>query len=103
MAFQIGKHKCYFCEEKKGFFHSVHAYGIYGEMGKRIYYHPECLEMVEIEPETFGSIMMDKALHINELKQRNLKNHNSYIVKKHKEKVDKLHRMHFEKMMPKKT
>ena len=103
MAFQIGKHKCWFCEQKKGVFHSVHDHGIYGEMGKRIYYHPECLEMVEMEPEKFGHIMMDKALKINELKLECMKRHNSHIVRLHNERVEKLHRQNFERMMPKKT
>ena len=103
MAFQIGKHKCYFCEDKHGFFHSVHDYGVYGDVGKRIYYHPECLEMVETEPEKFGSVMMDKAIFINERKLENIKKTNSSIVENHRKKVDELHRMNFERMMPKRT
>lgn len=94
------KKKCYFCEQTKGFFHSVHDHGIYGEMGKRVYYHPECLEMIEMEPEKFGHIMMDKALKIAELKEECVRRHNSHIVEDYKKRTEKLQRQNFERMMP---
>ena len=103
MAIQFGKHKCWFCEQKKGLFHSVHDHGIYGEMGKRIYYHPECLEMVEMEPEKFGHIMMDKALKLNELKLECIKQHNKDIIKDYHRRAEELNKQHFERMMPKKA
>ena len=101
MALVIGKIKCFFCSGKAGFFHSVHAYGIYGDVGKRLFYHPECLEMIEQEPEKFGHILADKAIHINELKERNM-DRNVNLRKALEEKVEKLHRFNFERMMPRK-
>lgn len=97
------KPKCVFCEGIKGLFHSVHAYGIYGAIGKRLHYHPECLEMVEIDPEKFGHIMVDKAIYINDLKNENVRKNNSRMKKEFKEKVEKLHQRHFERMMPRKA
>ncbi|MHA1620740.1 MAG: hypothetical protein ACTSVO_01260 [Candidatus Heimdallarchaeaceae archaeon] len=102
MAYIFGKIKCYFCDTKDGLMHSVCAYGIYGEAGKRLFYHPECLEMVEYKPEKFGHIMMDKAIHVAELKQNNIKTYNEKIYEEFEKKVQKLHRNHFERMMPKK-
>ena len=95
------KPKCVFCDRKNGFFHSVHAYGIYGELGERLYYHPECLSMVEMDPEKFGHKMVDKALHLNELKERNDRNCNNQIVATHEKEVAKLQQQNFERMMPK--
>lgn len=100
MAFTIGKIKCCFCEEKDGIIHSVCAYGIYGDIGKRIFYHPECLEMIEIEPEKFGHIMMDKAININDLRKMNIKKCNDSIIEIFKKKVEKLNSNHFERMIP---
>lgn len=97
------KPKCIFCEAKKGLFHSVHAYGIYGQIGNRLYYHPECLDMVESNPERHGHRMVDKALHIVELKKQNITNTNQYIVEKYEEKIEKIHRNSFERMMPKRS
>ena len=102
MALILGRIKCYFCEEKEGFMQSVHAFGIYGEMGKRLFYHLECLEIIEIEPEKFNHIMVDKAIHITNLKKRCMENHNDYIIKKHRNKVETLHKNNFERMMPRK-
>ena len=102
MAFTIGKYKCYFCGRKGGFFHSVHEYGCYGEVGRRIYYHPECLEMVEVSPEKFGHIMMDKAIFVVERKKENIEKVNSKIQEEFQEKVEKLQTDHFEQMMPSK-
>lgn len=102
MAWVIGKIKCYFCSAKGGLFHSVHDYGIYGDVGGRIFYHPECLEMVEVDPEKFGHILTDKAIHIHELKERNIKV-NEGLEEVLKNKVEKLHRFNFERMMPKRS
>lgn len=95
------KPKCCFCEQKKGFFHSVHAYGIYGEMGSRIYYHPECRSSVEASPEEYGHLNVDKALKISELENTCICNTNQYIVKEFKEKIEKCHANHFSRMIPK--
>jgi hypothetical protein len=101
MPFIIGKIKCYFCENDTGLMYSINQFGLYGQAGKRIFYHPECLEMVELSPEKFGHKMMDKALHIHELEEKN-KKINKTIPDIFKHKVDKLHRLNFERMMPKK-
>jgi len=100
MAYIFGKIKCYFCRGKDGVIHSVCAYGVYGDVGQRIFYHPECLETVEYKPEKFGHIMMDKAIHIDELKKENIRKCNNDLYEEFQKKVEKLHRNHFEKMMP---
>jgi hypothetical protein len=97
---RLGKIKCCFCKEKKGLLHSVHAYGLYGAMGKRIFYHHECLLMVEEEPEKFGHAMVDMAIHIHDLSEGNIKKTNSTIVKKFRNNVEELQRKNFERMMP---
>jgi len=102
MAVILGKIKCWFCDEKGGIIHSVHDYGIYGEVGKRVFYHPECLEMVEMDPEKFGHKWADKAIQINELQKSQRKDFNGQIVENYQKKVDQLHQNHFEKMMPRK-
>ena len=78
MAFIIGKIKCYFCGSKDGLFQSVCKHGIYGNVGKRFFYHQECLEMIETEPEKFGHIMADRAIIINDLKKECIKNNNKF-------------------------
>lgn len=100
MALIIGKPKCIFCDAKSGLLHSVHDYGSYGDIGKRHFYHDECLQMVELEPEKFGHIMTDRALFIHELRERNMW-YNNRIIPEHKEKVQKLNIKNFERMMPK--
>jgi len=100
MLLIIGKPKCIFCDENEGLLHAVHDYGIYGTVGKRIFYHDECLQMIELEPEKFGHNMVDRALFIHELKERNLK-FNIVIIPKHKKRVEKLNEKHFERIMPK--
>ena len=82
MTFIIGKIKCYFCKGKDGLIHSVCDYGMYRDIGSRIFYHPECLEMVEINPEKFGHKMMDKALHISELREQCINRCNKNIIQK---------------------
>jgi hypothetical protein len=102
MSFIIGKIKCCFCGGKDGVIHSVCDYGIYGDVGKRIFYHSECLEMVELKPEKFGHIMMDKAINIDDLRKRNTNECNKNLEEEFNKKVEKLHRSHFERMMPRK-
>mgnify|MGYP007011964212 CR=1 FL=1 len=63
MALVLGKLKCYFCGGKGGLLESVHEYGIYGEIGRRHYYHPECLQAVQIDPEKYGHSWADRASH----------------------------------------
>ena len=101
MALVIGKIKCCFCGEKRGVFHSVHQYGIYGETGKRFFYHPECLELIETYPEVYGHKAVDMALHIHELKEKAIKICNGAIIPEFKEKIEKLQQYNFERMMPK--
>ena len=98
----LGKLKCYFCGGTTGMMQSVHDYGIYGGMGKRIHFHPECLELAETYPEYFGHQMVDKALHIHELREQNINDTNKNIPKNIKDKVDKLAQNNFERMMPRK-
>ncbi len=102
MAFILGKLKCCFCKEKNGVIHSVCDYGIYGDVGSRIFYHPECIKMVEKDPEKFGHIMMDKAINIGDLRKVNIKQCNDHLVDNFNKKVEKLHQNHFERMMPNK-
>ena len=80
--------------------HAVHDYGIYGDVGKRIFYHPECLELVEIEVEKHGHLLVDMAININDLKKQNIKGFNSDIFENHKKRMEKLHQQNFERMMP---
>lgn len=102
MAIIIGKVKCWFCKQNAGVMYSVQDYGIYGDVGGRIFYHPECLEMVEIDPEKFSHRTADKAIQINELYKQNRDHCNVHIVERYQKKVQTLHQWHFEKMMPKK-
>ena len=101
MALILGKVKCFFCNDKDGVIHSVCNYGIYGGARQRTFYHLECLELVETYPETFGHKMMDKAIWINEQAKRCMKNCNENIIKNFNDKIEKLHRSNFERMMPK--
>ena len=104
MVWIIGKIKCCFCKRKTGMLYSIHSYGIYEyDMGKRIFYHPECLEIVEMDPEKHGHEMMDLALYISDMKRLNIKRTNKKIIKEHQKKVSQLHINHFERMMPKKA
>jgi hypothetical protein len=103
MPLIIGKIKCYFCRGKDGVIHSVCDYGLYGDWGRRIFYHPECLEMVEMNPEKFGNTMMDKAINIDDLRKQNIEECNKNLVKEFEKKVATLHRKHFERMMPRKN
>jgi len=99
MGFVVGKLKCCLCGKKDGLIRSVCAHGIYGEVGKRVYYHQECLEMIEAEPEKFGHKLIDKVLHINERIKR-CERFNINNVDNFKKKVETLHRQSFERMMP---
>ena len=99
MALTIGKLKCYFCASKDGVLESVCDYGIYGDIGGRIHYHQECLQMVEINPEVHGNIMVDKAIHINELRRECMK-FNIKLEPVFKKKIAQLFQDNFERMMP---
>ena len=78
---------------------SVCDHGIYGNVGGRIFYHHECLQMVEMEPEKFGHIVADKAININDLRKDGMK-FNEKLEGKFKRKVEQLQRNHFERMLP---
>jgi len=41
MSIILGKLKCIFCENKEGLLSSIPHYGIYGGVGKRVFYHDE--------------------------------------------------------------
>ncbi len=99
----FGKIECCFCGKKDGVIHSVCEYGIYGGVGKRRFYHPECMEMVEIDPEKFGHKLIDIAIHINDLRKQNIEKCNRSIVKRFNKKVEQLHQNNFERMMPKRS
>jgi hypothetical protein len=99
MAVTIGKIRCYFCATKDGIMESVCDYGIYGDVGRRIHYHPQCLQMVELSPEAHGNIMMDKAIFINE-RRKECMGFNDDIEKVFKKKVERLKRNNFERMFP---
>ncbi|MDX1806214.1 MAG: hypothetical protein R3267_04215 [Paenisporosarcina sp.] len=99
MAFTVGKLKCYFCGEKDGVFESVCKYGIYGDVGGRIHYHMECLQLIEAAPEKYGNIMVDKAIFINESRQRCMQ-FNKELEPKFKKKINELFKHNFERMMP---
>jgi len=101
MVLILGKVKCYFCRKKEGVIYSVHDYGCYGDVGKRIFYHPECLEMVQIDPEKYGHNWADKAINITELMERNITQCNKNLISEFQKKMETLHRHHFERMMPK--
>lgn len=102
MALILGKLKCCFCNKKNGLLQSVHEYGIYADdIGKRIFYHLECLKMVEVSPEKFGHILMDMAIHINDLQKENIEKCNSKLVEEFEKKVQTLNGNHFKRMIPK--
>ena len=86
MAIILGKIKCCFCGIKDGLIHSVCDHGIYGDIGKRIFYHPECLQMVELNPEKFGHIMIDKAINIGDLRKENINGCNEQLHEKFQKK-----------------
>jgi len=102
MAVIFGKVKCCFCEEKSGIITSVCKYGIYGEIGKRIFYHDECLQLVEKNPEKFGHALVNFSLYIHELREQATRKYNKDIKKNFKKKVELLQQKGFERMMPKK-
>ena len=99
MTIILGKVKCVFCNNKNGLIHSICDYGIYGEIGRRIHYHPECLELVQMYPESFGHRKVDMALKIIDMIQE-CKNFNKNIISKYEKKLEKLKISHFENMMP---
>lgn len=78
---------------------SVCDHGIYGDVGGRIFYHAECLQMIEMSPEKHGHVLADRAININDLRKQGLK-FNDNIEEKFKKQVAKLQRNHFERMLP---
>ena len=102
MALIIGKIKCYFCNKEDGVMQSLCEYGIYGAIGKRLFYHTECLHLIEVNPTCFPHIMMDKALHVYDLRKQNIKNFNDLIKVEFDKKIEQLQKNHFETMMPSK-
>jgi|GEM_PF-5887420 len=102
MPLIIGKLKCYFCADKDGVLESVCDHGIYGDAEGRIHYHMECLQMIEMNPEKYGSIMVDKAILINDLRRECMKV-NKELEPVFKKKVAQLFKDNFERMMPSKN
>ena len=102
MPLIIGKLKCCFCKKNKGVLTSVHEYGIYGEVGKRIFFHEQCMEQIEMEPEKFGHINADMAIKIHDLMNKNSKQ-NECIIEQFVKNNELLQRKHFERMMPKRN
>ena len=98
-CFIFGKIKCCFCSQTDGIIESVCDHGLYGDVGGRIFYHHQCLEMVEMTPEKFGHIIADRAININDLRKECLK-FNDDIPKLFQQRVEKLQRNHFERMLP---
>jgi hypothetical protein len=93
------KVKCCFCQSDRGMIRSVCEHGIYGEQGKRLFFHQECLEMIEMEPEKYGNINVDMAIYINNLIEVWSKKIN--LVEEFQEKLTKLRQQSFSRMMPK--
>lgn len=101
MVLIIGKIKCCFCKKKHGVMHSVHDYGIYGDVDKRIFYHPECLEIRQIYPTSFDHKSIDMAVFIVDQLKENHKETNSHIIDKYENNVRKLEVSHWDRMIPK--
>ena len=101
MHFIIGSIKCYFCNKKAGIMESVHKYGIYDtDVGSRIFYHSECLEIIERDPERSGPLDVDKAINISELRKKN-REYNLEIIPEYNEKIQELKSNNFERMLNK--
>jgi len=100
MAFIIGKLKCCFCKRTNGLISSVHGYGIYDtEVGKRVFYHEECLQVISECPERYSHANVDMAIQICERRERNLKI-NQDIISKHNNNIKELQHYNFERMLP---
>jgi hypothetical protein len=103
MAIIFGKIKCAFCDRKTGFMCSVHGYGMYAlDVTKRTFYHPECLELIQMYPEAFGHRKADLALDILQRMKENKKRTNKSIIPDYQKKLETLRESHFENMMPSK-
>ena len=101
MAIILGKIKCCFCGKKHGLLYSVYGSGIYfSDIGKRYFYHPECLELVQLSPEKFGHRIMDLAVDICDKKKHCKETFNNKIIPNFEEKVKKLKTEHFNNMIP---
>ncbi len=100
MAFIIGKLKCCFCKNKGGILSSVHGYGIYNsDIGKRIFYHDECLQAVSEFPERYGHTDVDLGIQIIDKHKKNIKI-NQDIISKHNNNIKGLQHYTFERMLP---
>lgn len=103
MAWIIGKIKCCFCNKSEGMLKAVPCYGIYSEESdKKVFFHHECLEVVQENPEKFGHAIVDMAVDIQD-RIDSATETNRKIVKTFKHNIEKLQRAHFERMMPKKS
>jgi hypothetical protein len=100
MAYILGKIKCCFCGNVDGEITSVPKYGIYEEVGHRTFFHDECLEAIQLEPEKYGHKIVDIAIDIQD-RLKDAKAMNKRIISKWKEHIEKLHQGHIERMMPK--
>lgn len=100
MAFIFGKIKCCFCGKTQGVFHSVHGHGIYSsDIGKRNFFHMECLREIEEDPHRHLHTEVDMAIQINDRLDDNIK-HNKKIKKEMEKKIEILKEKHFESMLP---
>lgn len=97
--FVIGTIKCCFCGKIKGVLHSVHGHGIYSDIGKRTFFHMECLREIEEDPHRHLHSEVDMAIQINEQYESNIE-HNKNIKKEMDKKIQKLKEKHFESMLP---
>lgn len=79
--------KCCFCKKNKNLLF-IPDYGIYGEEHSRFAYHEKCLQKISTDPEKYGHIEVDLALHIIDL----IKIYEKAIeqVKNNKKEKDKL-------------
>jgi len=60
----LGLEKCCICKELDGILNSTNAHGIYGEVGRKIYFHTHCLKTVTNDPEAHTHLQVDAALNI---------------------------------------
>jgi len=103
MAWILGKIKCCFCEKIDGVISSVPKYGIYAnDVDGRIFFHDECLEVIQLDPEKYGHKVVDRAVDIQD-RMQDARKINSDIIKRYLENVKKLQQGHLERMMPKKS
>jgi len=68
-------------------------------VGKRVFYHDECLVAVTECPERYGHRNVDMAIQIVERKASNIKINKS-IISNHNNNIKELQHYHFETMLP---